>query len=255
MKDNRINRKALVTGATGSIGPAIVMELAKAGVDVVLHFRSNPAIADQLAQEVRKLGQKAFLVQGDLTLTQDCKSFVQRVSDELGGVDILVNNAGYYIKQPLMQITDEQWDKQIRTDLYGSFRLICDLADNMIQRKWGRVINISSISSLNYIFHEGAYCVSKAGINMLTKSFAAELGCYGITVNAVAPGPTLKHDEEYPPKPQDYPEHALIPDRRPGHAIEVASLVKFLVSDEAAHINGQVIAIDGGISSVLTWQV
>lgn len=254
-EDNRKNRKALVTGATGWIGPGIVMELAQAGIDVVLHYRSNPDIAEKLARDVGKIGRQAFCVQGDLTLEQDRKGIVKRVSDEFGGVDILVNNAGYYVKESLMQITDQQWNRQIETDLFGSFNLIRALAGNMIEGKWGRIINMSSISGFNYIRGEGAYGVAKAAVNMLTRAFGAELAPYGVTVNAVAPGPTEKYDTPYPPDPRHHPESVLIPDRRPGHAREVAALIRFLVSDEAAHINGQILPIDGGLSSVLTLQM
>lgn len=124
------------------------------------------------------------------------------------------------------------------------------LAPTMVKHGWGRIINISSIASLGYVPGEGLYGIAKAGINMLTKAFAVELAPHGVTVNAVAPGWTLPADRPFP-QPADYPQCHEVPNLRPGHAREVAAFVRFLVSEDAAHITGQVLPIDGGLSATL----
>ncbi len=247
---NLKGKTALVTGASGTLGSAIARKLAQGGATLALHYRKRKESVEELAEEIRKAGGKAFTVTGDLFTDGGPSEICRQAQVESGVIDILVNNAGDWTEGPLLDATTVEWDRLLQTDLRGSFLTIRSAAPGMISRGWGRIINISSIASLNYIQGEGVYGVAKAGINMLTKSFAAELGNQGVTVNAVAPGWTVSANVPFPPAPDDYPQCAAIPDRRPGHATEVAAAVAFLASEEATHINGQILCVDGGISSV-----
>jgi 3-oxoacyl-[acyl-carrier protein] reductase len=243
-------RTALVTGASSGLGRAIATTLAADGVVVALHYRRNQKAVDDLAETLTTLGHQVYPVQGDLSTTTGVRQVAEAALGSLGHVDILVNNAGDWVDKPLLETTDEEWEQLITVDLRAPYLLTRTLAPPMIERGWGRIINISSIASLGYVPGEGLYGISKAGINMLTKAFGVELAPHGVTVNAVAPGWTLPADQPFP-RPADYPQCHEVPNLRPGHAREVAAFVRFLASDDAAHITGQVLPIDGGISATL----
>jgi 3-oxoacyl-[acyl-carrier protein] reductase len=243
-------RTALVTGASSGLGRAIATALAADGVAVALHYRHNQKAVDALAETLTTLGHQVYPVQGDLSTPTGAHQVAEAAQACLGRVDILVNNAGDWVDKPLLETTNEEWEQLISVDLRAPYLLSRTLAPPMIERGWGRIINISSIASLGYVPGEGLYGISKAGINMLTKAFGVELAPHGVTVNAVAPGWTLPADEPFP-RPADYPQCHEVPNLRPGHAREVAAFVRFLASDNAAHITGQVLPIDGGISATL----
>ncbi len=242
-------RVALVTGASGGLGPAVAEVLARDGAAVALHYRSNKAAAEAVAE--RLAPQRTCVVQGELATREGPPAICRRVEAELGPIDILVNNGGGWVEKTLMDTEVEEWDELMQADMRGTFLTIRHAAAGMQERGWGRIVNFSTVASLNVGPMEGAYGVAKARVNMITKTFAVELASCGITVNAVAPAWTLPHDQPYPPKPEDYPQCANIPDRRPGHALEVAALIRFLVTPEAAHINGQIIGVDGGLAAVM----
>ncbi|NIM94092.1 MAG: SDR family oxidoreductase [Anaerolineales bacterium] len=247
-----VDRTALVTGASGQgIGRAVAWKLGEMGAVVGLNYKSDQTGAVSLAEEMQEKGLQSKIVYGDVSTRQGAIRLCHKAENILGPIDILVNNAGYWVEKPLLDTTDDEWDRMINTDLRGAFLTIRTLAPSMIKRRWGRIINISSISGLNSIEGEGVYGVAKAGLNMLTKSFGVDLGKYGITVNAIAPGWTLPLGESYPPEPEDYAQCAAVPNQRPGHAKEVGELAGFLVSEDASHINAQVLCIDGGHSSIL----
>jgi 3-oxoacyl-[acyl-carrier protein] reductase len=243
-------RSVLVTGATGGLGQAIARALADEETPIALQYRSNRVAAEQLAAELELAGAYPFLVQGELASREGPAAISSAVLERFGAVDILVNNAGDWVEKPLLETTDEEWDRLLHTDLRAAYLMIRELAPGMVRRKWGRIINISSIAGLNYVPGEGLYGVAKAGINMLTKAFGVELAGDGVTVNAVAPAWTLPHDQPFP-SVGNHPECAQVPNGRPGHAREVAALVRYLASDTAAHITGQILPIDGGLSAVI----
>ncbi len=241
-------RKALVTGAGSGIGATIVWALAETGSPIALHYHHNRDAVETLADQLQRAGHQAYIVQGDLSTHDGPVAVGNAAQAALGSIDILVNCAGDWVDKPLLKTVDAEWDRLLTTDLRGTYLLIRTVAPQMVARHWGRIVNLSSIASLNYVPGEGIYGIAKAGINMLTKAFGAELAGQGVTVNAVAPGWTLPADQPYPPQACDYPQCRDVPDGRPGHAREVAAMVSFLVSDLAAHLTGQVLPIDGGLS-------
>jgi len=243
-------RVVLVTGAGGGLGQAIVRALSTEGAAVALQYHSNRDAVAALAAELERGGTRALIVQGDLAQRAGPAAVCREVLAQLGRVDILVNNAGSWVDKPLLDTTDDEWDRLLHTDLRATYLMIRELAPGMVQRGWGRIINMSSVASLNYVPGEGLYGIVKAGINHLTKSFGVELAPCGVTVNAVAPAWTVPHDQPFP-LPEDYPQCADAPNKRPGHANEVAALVRYLASDEAGHITGHILPIDGGLSSVI----
>ena len=242
-------RTALVTGASGGLGPAMAAVLAREGAAVGLHYRTNKEAIEKVAAQLEEY--RTFIVQGNLATHSGPPAICKEVEKTLGPIDILVNNGGGWVEKTLLETTDQEWDELLQADLRGSFLTTRHTAPGMKERGWGRIVNISTVAALNVVPREGAYGVAKAGVNMLTKTFAVELGGFGITVNSIAPAWTLSHDQPYPPRSEDYPQCTNIPDQRPGHAREIAALIRFLVSQEAAHINGQIIGVDGGLSAVL----
>lgn len=245
-----MNRRALVTGANSGLGQAMATALAEAGATVALHYRRNQEAVDTLAAALRNFGHTVHVIQGDLSTTAGTRQVAAAAVAALEQVDILINNAGDWVDKPLLETSDAEWERLIDVDLRAPYLLTRLLAPGMVERRWGRIINISSIASLGYVPGEGLYGISKAGINAMTHAFGVELAPHGVTVNAVAPGWTLPAAQPFP-NPTDYPQCHDVPNLRPGHASEVAAFVRFLVSDVAGHITGQVLPIDGGLSVTL----
>ncbi len=243
-------RRAVVTGAGKGIGRAIALDLARAGADVFGVSRT-PADLDSLADEVSALGVRYDSAVVDL---RDSSS-AQRVADEaeasLGGVDVLVNNAGISFPSPASEVTEEEWDETMDVNAKGGFFLSQALGGGMVERGWGRIINVSSQAGVVALDRHATYAASKAAMGMLTKVLALEWGGSGVTVNAVAPTVILTPMAERvwsdPVKAQ--PMLDQIPAGRFGKPPEVSAVVAFLASDHAALINGTIIAIDGGYTA------
>jgi 3-oxoacyl-[acyl-carrier protein] reductase len=238
-------RVALVTGATTGLGRAEALALA--GV----HAHQNLAAAEETAAACRAAGARALVVQGDVRRSEDVRTLVQRVVDAFGRLDILVNNAGRVdpaMNAPLLELSEENWHAMIDSHLTGTFLCIKHAGPHMVARRWGRIVNTSSIHGrVGGRASLGHYGAAKAGIVALTRTAARELGPQGITANVVAPGfirtPAL--------------EGVLTADRlralagqvplgRIGEPAEIAAAVAFLVSDEASYVNGAVLDVNGG---------
>ena len=243
-------RSVLVTGAGGGLGQAMCRALAGPGTPIALQYRSNLDAVESLAADLEEAGAQPFIVQGELSTREGPAALCRAVAERMGDVDVLVNNAGDWVEKPLLETTDEEWDRLLHTDLRAAYLMARVLAPAMAARGWGRIINVSSVAGLNYVPGEGLYGIAKAGVNMLTKALGVELARTGVTVNAVAPAWTVPYGEPFPVA-QDYPQCSGAPDGRPGHALEVAALVRYLASEDAAHITAQIIPIDGGLSAAL----
>jgi 3-oxoacyl-[acyl-carrier protein] reductase len=244
-------RVGLVTGATTGLGRAEALMLARAGRDVAVHAYQNLAAAEETAAACRDAGARALVVQGDIRRSEDVRALVERVVSTFGRLDILVNNAGRVdpaMNAPLLELSEEQWHRTIDSHLTGTFLCVKHAGPHMVARRWGRIVNTSSIHGrVGGRVSLGHYGAAKAALVALTKTAARELGPHGITVNVIAPGfirtPAL--------------ESMLAPDRlrvlaqqvplgRIGEPAEVAAAVAFLASDEASYVTGAVLDINGG---------
>ncbi|MBI1962437.1 MAG: 3-oxoacyl-ACP reductase FabG, partial [Candidatus Rokubacteria bacterium] len=237
---------ALVTGAAGGIGAATARRFGREGALVVV----NDARADGLeavAADVRAAGSKALVVAGDVTKKADCELMVGAAVREFGRLDILINNAGINRDAMAAKMTEEQWDAVLAVNLKGTFLCAQAALPGMRERGWGRVVNTSSIGSLGNI-GQANYAASKAGVIGLTKTLALEYAKYGVTVNAVAPGPVMTAMLAGVPDAIKEKIIAMVPVGRIAAPDEIASVHVFLASDEAAFITGQVIFADGGAS-------
>jgi 3-oxoacyl-[acyl-carrier protein] reductase len=241
-------RVALVTGAGPGIGRACAVAFAKAGAAVVvINYAGNEAAAQESVKLVREAGAKAEAVKFDVADSAACAAAVDSIVKAHGRLDVLVNNAGVAVDGLVMRVKDEDWDKQLDTNLKGAFALIRAASRPMMKQRGGAIVNLTSIVGESGNPGQAAYSASKAGLIGLTKSVAKELASRSIRVNAVSPGfigtdMTAGINEEMRKKMVEN-----IPLARLGTPEEVANAVVFLASDTAAYITGEVLKVNGGM--------
>jgi NAD(P)-dependent dehydrogenase (short-subunit alcohol dehydrogenase family) len=234
------DRVALVTGAAKRIGRSIALELASRGADVVVNYRNSRDEAAQVVAEIEKLGRRAKAIQGDVSRRADVQKVVAETESAFGRLDILVNNAGMFQNVPFEKITDEQWNEILATNLSSQFMCAQTAAPLLKKSGCGRIVNLASLGGLLPWPAHTHYCVSKAGVIMLTRCMARALAPE-ITVNAVAPG-TISFEGDAPEIAADYIRRA--PLGRTGKGSDIAEAVAFLI--ESDFITGQILAVDGG---------
>jgi 3-oxoacyl-[acyl-carrier protein] reductase len=239
-------RTALITGASRGIGRACVHALASAGYRVVLAARSLDRL-EETATAVRAAGAEAFVIEVDLGSAESIASGMSRASREFGRIDILVNNAGITKDSLAVRMKQADWEIVLQTNLSGSFYAIQQVLPGMMRERWGRIVNISSVVGEMGNPGQANYVASKAGLIGLTKSLAQEVGSRNITVNAIAPG--FIETDMTQGLSTELKQRLLdeTPLKRMGTAHDVASAVKFLVSDDASFITGHVLDVNGGI--------
>jgi 3-oxoacyl-[acyl-carrier protein] reductase len=240
-------KSALVTGGSRGIGRAIALRLATQGADVAFSYRGNEDAAKETAAAIEALGRKAVAIQADASEPESAEKVVAAAIAAFGKVDILVNNAGITRDDLIMRMTPDDFRDVLETNLFGAFYAIKAVTRPMLRAKSGRIVNITSVSGQAGQMGQANYSSAKAGLIGLTKATARELASRGITCNAVAPGMV---DTELTSGLSDDLK-AMAIDRTPlarfGTTEEIAYAVAFLVSDEAAFITGQVLAVDGGL--------
>lgn len=237
--------RGLITGGSGTIGSAISRRLADDGLHVIIHSNSNVDTAARVAAEIQEKGDFAQTVRFDLTDANATAAALEALLDA-GPIQVLVNNAGIHDDAPMAGMSQEQWQRVIDVSLNGFFNVTQPLLLPMIRTRWGRIINISSISAIMGNRGQTNYAAAKAGLHGATKSLALELASRGITVNAVVPGIIASPMTQRVFDAEQIA--AVVPMKRAGTPEEVAHLVAFLVSEQAGYISGQVIAINGAMA-------
>jgi 3-oxoacyl-[acyl-carrier protein] reductase len=243
---------AIVTGASRSIGRGIALALAKEGCAVVVNYSKSQGEAEEVVKEILELGGEALAVQCDVSKRQDVERMFTRAIETYGKVDILVNNAGVAKGGSILETTDEVWDLHMAINLKGVFLCTQVAARHMVERKYGKIVNISSNSGFGIAMDgETSYAVSKAGVIQLTKSTSYELGPYGINVNCVAPGAVdtvmlrgNRTEEAYEEKLQGRRDRASL--GIVGKPEDIANAVLFFASDKSHYITGKTLLVDGG---------
>ncbi len=237
-------KRALVTGGSGGIGSAIARQLAADGCYVYIHANTGLKKAQALSDEINASGGQSSALAFDITDTELTLAALDNIL-EAGAVQILVNNAGIHDDAIFPGMSQRQWQDVINVSLNGFFNVTQPLMMPMIRTRWGRIVNISSLSAITGNRGQVNYSAAKGALNSATKSLALEVASRGITANAVAPGIIATPDigDSF----DDSTIKQMVPMKRAGEPEEVAHLVSFLCSDESAYITGQVISINGGI--------
>lgn len=238
---------AIVTGASRGIGAAIAKKLGKLNATVIVNYQGSVDKANQVCEEIKANGGVAEAIQCDVSNFEACQEFMKDIQKKYGRIDILVNNAGITRDGLLMAMSEEDFDKVIDTNLKGCFNCIRFASRFMLKQKYGKIVNIASISGVLGNAGQANYSASKAGVIGLTKSAAREFAAKNIHVNAVAPGFIATEMTDVLPDNVKEAAVSSIPMKRFGEASEVAELVGFLVSPASDYITGQVICIDGGM--------
>jgi len=244
---------ALVTGTSRGLGQYMGRALARAGADLAITSRDASTLAP-FQQEIETLGRKAFPVTLDVRDYDSIQSAVAAVHEHYGQIDILVNNAGCNARKPALDVTWDDWNLVLETNLRGTFFVSQAVARTMIPRNQGRIINIGSVTSVFGYAGLGPYCASRGGTKQLTMSLADDWGAHGITVNCLAPGwfKTAQNQVLYENKAWVEYICDRIPLNRPGQPNDLDGAVVFLASDASAYITGQTLLVDGGISTGAT---
>jgi len=244
---------AIVTGASRGLGQYFGRALAKSGADLVITSRDLSSLTE-FKQEIESLGRKALPVQLDVLSQSDIENMVRMTINEYGKIDILVNNAGLNIRRPSTDVSQQDWDTVLNTNLKGSFFCAQAAAKEMIKRNYGRIINVGSCTCVFGMEGIVPYTASRGAILSMTRSLAAEWGKFGITVNVLAPGwfKTAQNAVLYENKEWvDYITNR-IPLNRPGQPHDLDGTVIFLASDASEYITGQIILVDGGFTTGAT---
>lgn len=241
-------KKALVTGASRGIGKAIALEFAKRGASVVINYNHSKEEASAVLQAIQELGVQGESIQADVGNFDEAQTLVKESINFLGGLDILVNNAGITRDKLIMMMKEEDWDIVQKTNIKGTFNCTKAAVRHMMRKRYGRIINITSVAGQMGNAGQTNYSASKAAQIGFTKALAREVAVRNITVNAIAAG--YIDTEIWAEVPENIREEILkiIPLGRKGTPEEIAYAVAFLASDQAAYITGQILGVDGGMA-------
>ncbi len=243
-------RSAIVTGASRGLGQQFARALAKAGADLALTSRRRDSLLEFEA-EIKGLGRRAIALELDVRHYESISRMADAAEEAFGKVDILVNNAGMNIRKPAVEVTWDDWNAILDTNLRGSFFVAQAVARGMIARGYGRIINIGSVTSVNGYAGLAPYSASRGGIKQLTMSLADDWGRHGVTVNCLAPGWFRTEQNKVMYEDKEWVEYLSdrIPVKRPGQPGDLDSAVVFLASEASRYITGQILLVDGGIST------
>ena len=240
---------ALVTGGSRGIGRAICLELARGGASVAVNYAGSEEAARETVERCLELGAPdAFAIQADVAEEQAVAAMLAAVEERLGRIDILVNNAGVTRDGLMLRMKDADWDAVLDTNLKGAFHCMRGVYQGMMRRRYGRIINISSVVGLRGNAGQANYSASKAGLIGMSKSMAKELASRGVTVNVVAPGFITTDMTAALPQAAQEALLATIPMKRLGAPEDVARAVAFFAGEESAYLTGQVLCVDGGMA-------
>lgn len=243
-----MKQTAIVTGGSRGIGRAVAVRLAKDGMNLVINYRGNSAAAEETERLCRELGAEVLLVQGDVSRAEDCEKLAAQAKEAFGRVDVLVNNAGITRDGLLARMTEEDFRAVLDVNLVGPWNMMKAVNRIMMKQRYGRIVNLSSVTGLMGNMGQTNYAAAKAGILGMTKSYAREVASRGITVNAVAPGFIDTDMTEAMPEGARDKIITGIPMGRTGKPEDVAEAVAFLVSEQAGYITGEVLRVDGGMA-------
>jgi 3-oxoacyl-[acyl-carrier protein] reductase len=242
-------RAAIVTGSSRGIGRAIAIQLARQGASVGINFLNNEEAAKEVLHTIRSSEGHAILLRGDISVPEQADQVVEMAHEAFGRLDILVNNAGFNRDTLLLRMSVQDWDEVMAINLRASFLCTRAALRHMLRQRWGRIVNIGSVSGLAGNAGQANYAAAKAGLIGFTKAVAREMGSRSITANVVAPG--LVRTELTEDIPQQVVDMAM--DRifvgRLGTPEDIAACVAFLSSEEASYISGQVLVVDGGLGN------
>ena len=244
---NLDGKSAVVIGGTSGIGRAIALGFANAGADVAATSRRSEEV-ENAAREIEKIGRRTLRVTSDVTDRGSLERLLDASVKAFGKVDILLNAAGRTKRSPTLDLPESEWNSILETNLTGALRASQVFGRHMLERQYGRIIHIASLSTFVSLYEVAAYSASKAGIGALTKSLAIEWGRQGVTVNAIAPGviKTPLNEKLIDGTPRGNELLLRTPLKRFGTTDELAGAAVFLASDAAAFVNGEIICVDGG---------
>jgi NAD(P)-dependent dehydrogenase (short-subunit alcohol dehydrogenase family) len=244
---------AIVTGASRGLGQYFGRALARAGADLIITSRTLESLA-AFQKEVEALGRRAVPLALDVRSHESIVAMAEAAEKAYGKIDILVNNAGCNVRKPAVEVTWDDWNLVLDTNLRGTFFVAQEIARRMIPRGYGRIINIGSVTSVFGYAGLSPYCASRGGVKQLTMSLADDWGKHGITVNCLAPGWFRTEQNKVLYDNKEWLEYLVdrIPLKRPGKPTDLEGAVVFLASDASEYITGQTLLIDGGISTGAT---
>jgi NAD(P)-dependent dehydrogenase (short-subunit alcohol dehydrogenase family) len=250
---NLTGQVAVVTGASRGLGQYFGRALARSGADLVITSRRKDDCAE-FVKEIEAIGRKAIPVELDVRNFDSIVQFAQEAEAAFGKIDILVNNAGCNVRKPAVDISWDEYNLVLETNLRGTFFVAQQIAKRMIPREYGRIVNIGSVTSVFGYAGIAPYCASRGGVKQLTMALADEWGRFGITVNCLAPGWFRTEQNKVLYDNQEWLEYLKdrIPVKRPGAPNDLDGAVVFLASEESRYVSGQTLLVDGGISTGAT---
>ena len=245
MNNNNTTKNVLVTGGSRGIGAAISLELGNANFNVIVNYNHNKRHADEVVEKIHNQGGKAIAIKGNIADSNECEEMINQINTHFGSVDILINNAGITRDKSFRKMTLLEWNEVINTNLTSAYNMSSLVLPTMIEKKYGRIINISSVIGQSGGFGQTNYAAAKAGLIGFSKSLALETAKYGITVNSICPG--FIGTEMVAAMPEDVLNKIIskIPVNKLGSPSDIAKGVRYLI--EAEYITGQCLNINGGL--------